>query len=83
MIQNTGACKSYMHLKVKLLLIHHLAQQFWNLYKAQISEYEWRLNVAAENMTKQEERLMSVHNQLAPKAFSAQILDTSNKILFG
>lgn len=41
--------KSYMHLKVKLLFDPPLSSAVLECYKTQISEYEWRLNVAAEN----------------------------------
>lgn len=73
--------KSYMHLKVKLLFDPPLSSAVLECYKAQISEYEWRLNVAAENDDKQEEQPYVGPYEVAPKAFSAQILDTSNKIL--
>lgn len=43
--------KSYMHLKVKLLFDPPLSSAVLECYKTQISEYEWRLNVAAETMT--------------------------------
>lgn len=42
--------KSYMHLKVKLLFDPPLSSAVLECYKTQISEYEWRLNVAAETM---------------------------------
>lgn len=41
--------KSYMHLKVKLLFDPPLSSAVMECYKTQISEYEWRLNVASEN----------------------------------
>ena len=60
--------KSYMHLKVKLLFDPPLSSAVLECYKTQISEYEWRLNVAAEN-------------EVTPKAHQTQTLDTSGKVL--
>jgi hypothetical protein len=41
--------ESYMYLKVKLLFDPPLSSAVIECYKEQISEYEWRLNVLAEN----------------------------------
>lgn len=41
--------KSYMLLKVKLLFDPPMSSAVMECYKTQISEYEWRLNVAADN----------------------------------
>ena len=41
--------KSYMFLKVKLLFDPPLSSAVLECYKTQISEYEWRLNVTAED----------------------------------
>jgi hypothetical protein len=40
--------KSYVYLKVKLLFDPPLSSAVMECYKANISELEWRLNVAAE-----------------------------------
>lgn len=41
--------KSYIFLKVKLLFDPPLSSAVLECYKAQINEYEWRLNVVGEN----------------------------------
>jgi hypothetical protein len=41
--------KSYMYLKVKLMFDPPLSSAVMECYRVQISEYEWRLNVLAEN----------------------------------
>lgn len=41
--------KSYIYLKVKLLFDPPLGSAVFECYNKQISEYEWRLNVAAES----------------------------------
>lgn len=46
--------KSYMALKVKMMFDPPLSSAVMETYKTQISEYEWRLNVAAENQRKGE-----------------------------
>lgn len=46
--------KSYMLLKVKLLFDPPLSSAVLECYKKQIEEYEWRLNVAAENNDEEE-----------------------------
>ena len=46
--------KSYMLLKVKLLFDPPLSSAVLECYNKQIEEYEWRLNVAAENKDKEE-----------------------------
>lgn len=46
--------KSYMLLKVKLLFDPPLSSAVLDCYKKQIEEYEWRLNVAAENNDEEE-----------------------------
>lgn len=42
--------KSYIFLKVKLLFDPPLSSAIMEVYKLQISEYEWRLNVIAEEI---------------------------------
>ena len=69
--------KSYMHLKVKLLFDPPLSSAVLECYKTQISEYEWRLNVAAE---KDEPEHYSGSYEVTPKAHQTQILDTSGKV---
>lgn len=66
--------KSYMHLKVKLLFDPPLSSAVLECYKTQISEYEWRLNVAAENDD-------TDPDEVTPKAHRTQTLDTSGKVL--
>jgi hypothetical protein len=46
--------KSYMFLKVKLLFDPPLSSAVLECYKTQISEYEWRLNITAEDGIKNE-----------------------------
>lgn len=46
--------KSYMFLKVKLLFDPPLSSAALECYKTQISEYEWRLNITAEDGIKNE-----------------------------
>lgn len=46
--------KSYMFLKVKLLFDPPLSSAVLECYKTQISEYEWRLNINAEDCIKNE-----------------------------
>ena len=41
--------KSYMYLKVRLLFDPPLSSAVLECYKTQVAEYEWRLNVLAEN----------------------------------
>ena len=52
-------------------------------YKTQISEYEWRLNVAAENddTDLDEPEHYSGSYEVTPKAHQTQTLDTSGKVL--
>lgn len=75
--------KSYMHLKVKLLFDPPLSSAVLECYKTQISEYEWRLNVAAENEDAESEdyeyynRVYSVTS----KAFKSQTFNTADKVL--
>lgn len=45
--------KSYVYLKVKMVFDPPLSSAVMESYKAQISEYEWRLNVTAENQRKE------------------------------
>ena len=47
--------KSYMHLKVKLLFDPPLASSAVDAMNRQISEFEWRLFVAADNAKGEEE----------------------------
>lgn len=70
--------KSYMHLKVKLLFDPPLSSAVMECYKAQISEYEWRLNVAAEN---DDIEAYTGSYEVTPMAYSVQSLDTSGKVL--
>ncbi len=75
--------KSYMHLKVKLLFDPPLSSAVLECYKTQISEYEWRLNVAAENEdaeSKDYEHYNGTYS-VTPKAFQSQTLDTADKVL--
>lgn len=75
--------KSYMYLKVKLLFDPPLGSAVIECYNKQISEYEWRLNIAAENGNRNSEE----HEQyvgsyeVMPKAFASQTLETQNKVL--
>lgn len=46
--QNLEAVKSYMHLRVKLLFDPPLSSAVMESMNRMISEFEWRLNVAAE-----------------------------------
>ena len=46
--------KTYVYLKVKMVFDPPLSSAVMECYKTQISEYEWRLNVAAENQRKGE-----------------------------
>lgn len=46
---NIEAVKSYIYLKVKLLFDPPLSSAAIESIKRMIDEYEWRLNVAAEN----------------------------------
>lgn len=76
--------KSYMHLKVKLLFDPPLSSSVMECYKAQISEYEWRLNVVAENDSKPDPDDPEIYTgsyEVTPKAYSSQTLDTSGKLL--
>ena len=75
--------KSYMHLKVKLLFDPPLSSAVLECYKTQISEYEWRLNVAAETMIPIRMSLSIIpdHMKFTPKAHQTQTLDTSGKVL--
>ena len=75
--------KSYMHLKVKLLFDPPLSSAVLECYKTQISEYEWRLNVAAENddTDPDEPEHYSGSYEVTPKAHRTQTLDTSGKVL--
>lgn len=47
---NLSLVKSYMHLKVKLLFDPPLSSAVIESINKQISEFEWRLNVAAESV---------------------------------
>lgn len=47
--KNLEAVKTYVYLKVKLLFDPPLTSSVTEAIKSQISEYEWRLNVEAEN----------------------------------
>lgn len=75
--------KSYMFLKVKLLFDPPLSSAVLECYKKQIEEYEWRLNVIAEN----EDEPSEEHDHytgtysVTPKAFQTQTLETADKML--
>lgn len=47
--QNVELVKSYIHLKVKLLFDPPLTSAVMEAMNKMISEFEWRLNVAAES----------------------------------
>lgn len=47
---NLSLVKSYMHLKVKLLFDPPLSSAVIESINKQVSEFEWRLNVAAESV---------------------------------
>lgn len=72
--------KSYMYLKVKLMFDPPLGSAVMECYKTQISEYEWRLNVAAENTESDEdvEEYTGAY-EVIPKAHTSQILETADK----
>lgn len=75
--------KSYIFLKVKLLFDPPLSSAVLECYKKQIEEYEWRLNVIAEN----EDEPSEEHDHytgtysVTPKAFQTQTLETADKML--
>lgn len=75
--------KSYMYLKVKLLFDPPLGSAVIECYNKQISEYEWRLNVAAENgaESSEEHEQYTGSYEVTPKAFESQTLETQDKIL--
>jgi hypothetical protein len=75
--------KSYMYLKVKLMFDPPLSSSVMESYKVQISEYEWRLNIFAENedSSEDEPETYTGSYNITPKAFEAQTLDTSGKIM--
>lgn len=75
--------KSYMYLKVKLLFDPPLGSAVIECYNKQISEYEWRLNVAAENGAGdlEEHEKYTGSYEVTPKAFTSQTLETQNKVL--
>lgn len=52
-ISNFQAVKSYMYLKVQLLFDPPTSSAIADAKNRQISEFEWRLNVAAESMKTQ------------------------------
>ena len=65
-------------------LIMHINSVFSVLmcYKKQIEEYEWRLNVAAENTEPIDEREQYTGSyEVTPKAHTSQTLETANKIM--
>jgi hypothetical protein len=80
--------KSYVFLKVKLLFDPPLSSAVMECYKANISELEWRLNMAAElkqssdddNNNTDVETYTGSYN-ITPQAFNSQTLDTSGKIM--
>lgn len=75
--------KSYVFLKVKLLFDPPLGSAVLENYNKQISEYEWRLNVAAENGETSSEGYEQYTGsyEVTPKAFAAQTLETQDKLL--
>lgn len=76
--------KSYMSLKVRLLFDPPFSSAMLECYKKQIDEFEFRLNVAAENEDGESENGHEHYTgtySVTPKAFQQQILDTSDKVL--
>lgn len=74
--------KSYVYLKVKLMFDPPLSSAVLECYKKQIEEYEWRLNVAAENTEPIDEREQYTGSyEVTPKAHTSQTLETANKIM--
>lgn len=75
--------KSYMNLKVKLLFDPPLGSAVIDCYNKQISEYEWRLNVMAENSEGASENYEQYTGsyEVTPKAFESQTLETKDKTL--
>lgn len=72
--------KSYMYLKVKLMFDPPLSSAVMEAYKTQISEYEWRLNVAAESIKSDEEAEEYTGTyEVTPKAYTSQTLETADK----
>ena len=72
--------KSYMYLKVKLMFDTPLSSAVMECYKTQISEYEWRLNVAAENIESDEDvEEYTGSYEVTPKAYTSQTLETADK----
>ena len=57
--KNLELIKSYMYLKVRLLFDPPLNNAIIEGMKAQINEYEFRLNVAAENQSNSEEGIQN------------------------
>lgn len=52
-IESFAMVKTYVYLKVKMVFDPPLSSAVMECYKTQISEYEWRLNVTAENQRKE------------------------------
>lgn len=76
--------KSYVFLKVKLLFDPPLSSAVLECYKKQIDEYEWRLNILAENddeSSEEEREYYTGTYSVTPKAFQTQTLDTADKVL--
>lgn len=75
--------KSYMYLKVKLMFDPPLSSSVLECYKVQISEYEWRLNVAVETETQsgEEPEVYTGAYDITPQAYASQTLDTSGKVM--
>lgn len=76
--------KSYTFLKVKLLFDPPLSSAVLECYKKQIDEYEWRLNVLAENddeSSEDEHEHYTGAYSVTPKAFQSQTLETADKVL--
>ena len=75
--------KTYMSLKVKLIFDPPLVAAVLEAAKAQISELEWRIQVAAEteNTSGGDADPYTGEYEVVPKAFSSQTLETANKVL--
>lgn len=76
--------KTYVFLKVKLMFDPPLSSSVLECYKTQISELEWRLNVAAETDASSSgsdaEEYTGTYT-VTPKAKEAQVLETADKLM--
>lgn len=76
--------KTYMSLKVKLIFDPPLVAAVLEAMKAQVSELEWRIQVAAETENTGgggDADPYTGEYEVVPKAFSSQTLETANKVL--